>query len=317
MQFVFQKKNSSADPIFALTVVRRGLHGFGGGCLLLSAHQRFCWIPIRRRWHTSLSMGTSPFTSKREQKNLTSPQFLRIACLLVFAVSFFISIATFKQKFGFNYTKPIALFIIYLLWPLICVPVYIVSQLILVFRTLDDRWPIGDIIFGTAFFAGGQVLLFAFSTTICDAIKHYIDGLFFFTLCVLLSVMMVYKYWDDITVSLSFLFTHLVCSLNPHNRKKILNSLSVPKPLFGKSKTPSSHRGREPNTTKTPTHPMNAILRSLITLCPHRSLATRRITHTPTFRIRTLCTGHLHRRCKVLGRDSIRTRGSRGVMRPV
>jgi len=31
----------------------------------------------------------------------------------------------------------------------------------------------------TAFFAGGQVLLFAFSVTICDAIEHYIDGLFF------------------------------------------------------------------------------------------------------------------------------------------
>jgi len=43
------------------------------------------------------------------------------------------------------------------------------------------------------------VLLFAFSVTICNAIQHYIDGLFFFTLCVLLSVMMVYKYWDSIT----------------------------------------------------------------------------------------------------------------------
>jgi Chitin synthase export chaperone len=74
-------------------------------------------------------------------------------------------------------------------------------QLILVFRTLADRWPIGDIIFGTAFFTIAQVLLFAFSVTICNAIKHYIDGLFFFTLCMLLSVMMVYKYWDSITVS--------------------------------------------------------------------------------------------------------------------
>ncbi|KJA20881.1 hypothetical protein HYPSUDRAFT_769137 [Hypholoma sublateritium FD-334 SS-4] len=126
--------------------------------------------------------------------------FLRIACLIVFGVSFFIAIATFKQKFGFDYTKPLALFIIYMLWPLVCVPVYIVLQLILVFRTLEDRWPIGDIVFGTAFFAGAQVLLFAFSVTICNAIKHYIDGLFFFTLCILLSVMMVYKYWDDITV---------------------------------------------------------------------------------------------------------------------
>ncbi|KAF9527891.1 chitin synthase III catalytic subunit-domain-containing protein [Crepidotus variabilis] len=125
--------------------------------------------------------------------------FLRISCLLIFGVSMFIAIATFKQLFGFNYKQPIALFIIYIIWPLICVPVYIILQLILVFRTLEDRWPIGDIIFGTAFYAGGQVLLFAFSVTICDAIKHYIDGLFFFTLCVLLSVMMVYKYWDSIT----------------------------------------------------------------------------------------------------------------------
>ena len=78
--------------------------------------------------------------------------------------------------------------------------VYIVSQLILVFRTLEDRWPVGDIVFGTAFFAVAQVILFAFSVTICDAIKQYIDGLFFFTLCMLLSVMMVYKYWDSITV---------------------------------------------------------------------------------------------------------------------
>jgi len=77
--------------------------------------------------------------------------------------------------------------------------IYVVSQLVLVFRTLDDRWPIGDIVFGAAFFAAAQVLLFGFSITICNAIKHYIDGLFFFTLCMLLSVMMVYKYWDSIT----------------------------------------------------------------------------------------------------------------------
>ena len=83
---------------------------------------------------------------------------------------------------------------------MVCAVVYVISQLILVFRTLEDRWPIGDIIFGAAFFIFAQILLFAFSAKICDAIKHYIDGLFFFTLCMLLSVMMVYKYWDSITV---------------------------------------------------------------------------------------------------------------------
>lgn len=137
--------------------------------------------------------------SRRIHEKLQS-QLLRISCLAVFGISFFVAIATFKGIASFSFTKPIGLWIIYILWPLICAVIYIISQLVLVFRTLDDRWPIGDIIFGTAFFTMAQVLLFAFSVTICDAIKHYIDGLFFFTLCMLLSVMMVYKYWDSITV---------------------------------------------------------------------------------------------------------------------
>lgn len=114
-------------------------------------------------------------------------------------MSFFVAIATFKGFAGFKFSKPIGLWIIYILWPLICSVVYIVSQLVLVFRTLEDRWPIGDIVFGAAFFVVAQVVLFAFSATICDAVEHYIDGVFFFTLCMLLSVMMVYKYWDSIT----------------------------------------------------------------------------------------------------------------------
>jgi len=124
---------------------------------------------------------------------------LRISCLVIFALGFFIAIATFKNIAGFDYTKPVALWTVYILWPVICATIYVVSQLVLVFRTLEDRWPIGDILFGTAFFVIAQVLLFAFSVTICNAIKHYIDGLFFFTLCMLLSVMMIYKYWDSIT----------------------------------------------------------------------------------------------------------------------
>lgn len=124
---------------------------------------------------------------------------LRLGCLLLFCASFFLSIATFKGFAGFTYSKPVAVWIIYFIWPAVCVAIYVISQLILVIRTLDDRWPIGDILFGAAFFAVAQVVLFAFSVTICDAVKHYIDGLFFFTLCMLLSVMMVYKYWDSIT----------------------------------------------------------------------------------------------------------------------
>lgn len=125
--------------------------------------------------------------------------FLRLSCLFIFGVSFLIAIATFNSFIGFSPTKTTALFIVYLIWPIFCVTTYTLSQLVLVFRTLDDRWPLGDIIFGIAFYTIAQVLLFAFSVTICNAIQHYLDGLFFFTLCVLLSVMMVYKYWDSIT----------------------------------------------------------------------------------------------------------------------
>ena len=167
---------------------------------------------------------------------------------MVFGVSFFLAIATFKQYVGFSYAKPIALWIIYILWPLICTVVYIVSQLLLVFRTLEDRWPVGDIVFGTAFFAVAQVILFAFSITICDAIKHYIDGLFFFTLCMLLSVMMVYKYWDSITVrkcwsswnllTLSYLFTSWIRTLTADllcfNSERIWSSPSDPRLRSGK-----------------------------------------------------------------------------------
>jgi hypothetical protein len=77
--------------------------------------------------------------------------------------------------------------------------VYVILQIILVVNTLDDRWPLGDILFGTAFFIIGQVIMYIFSVVICDQVKHYVDGLFFGTICTLLAVMMVYKYWDSIT----------------------------------------------------------------------------------------------------------------------
>jgi hypothetical protein len=167
-------------------------------------------------------------------------QLLRISCLAIFALGFFIAIATFKKIAGFDYAKPVALWIVYILWPVICATIYVVSQLVLVFRTLDDRWPIGDILFGTAFFVIAQVLLFAFSVTICNAIKHYIDGLFFFTLCMLLSVMMIYKYWDSITVCSHSPFSHTLVVLILCFSERTSNSLSAQRPLSGKSKIPSS-----------------------------------------------------------------------------
>jgi len=178
--------------------------------VLLSSNQWLRRLPVCWGWHSFIALGRFIPLVITQLLLKSWYQFLRISCLVIFGVSFFIAIATFKQFAGFKYDKPIGLWIVYILWPLICTVIYVVSQLILVFRTLDDRWPLGDIVFGTAFFTIAQVLLFAFSVTICDAIKHYIDGLFFFTLCMLLSVMMVYKYWDSITVS-SYVLVRSFC----------------------------------------------------------------------------------------------------------
>lgn len=180
-------------------MVRRSLHRVSRRDILLPSGEWLRWLSICGGWYTPFIMGKSSPECDNTPSH-AQPQLLRLSCLAVFGVSFFVAIATFKSFASFSPTKPTGLFVVYLIWPILCVAIYTLSQLILVFRTLDDRWPLGDIIFGIAFYTIAQVLLFAFSVTICNAIKHYLDGLFFFTLCVLLSVMMVYKYWDSITV---------------------------------------------------------------------------------------------------------------------
>ena len=122
--------------------------------------------------------------------------FLRISCFVVWGVCFFVAISTFNGYAGMAYNKTTGLFITYLIVPAICAIIYTVSQLILVIRTLDDRWVIGDVVFAIFFYVAGLVILFGFSNEICDAISHYIDGVFFATLCMLFTVMMIYKYWD-------------------------------------------------------------------------------------------------------------------------
>lgn len=125
--------------------------------------------------------------------------FLRISTAILFVIGFLVAIGTFKSVGGLSPTKQAGLWVIQLLFPVICVAIYVVSQVILVMRTLDDRWPLGDIAFGVAAFVAACVLMFGFSTQICVGVKHYIDGTFFGTLCMLFAVMMVYKYWDSIT----------------------------------------------------------------------------------------------------------------------
>lgn len=124
---------------------------------------------------------------------------IRLSSLVVFLITFFIGIGTFKSVAGMSPSNTTGLFVFYFLFNLIFVLTYIISQIVLVVRNLNDRWPLGDLLFGTVFFIGSQIFQLAVSKEVCQATKHYVDGYFFGSVCNLLAVMMVYKYWDSIT----------------------------------------------------------------------------------------------------------------------
>lgn len=128
-----------------------------------------------------------------EDGTFLSVWLLRSVSLAMFVITFMVSLATFKQWAGLGPTNTLGLFIILYLVSAIALVVYVVMQIILVNNTLQDRWPLGDIAFGIFFFVIGQVILYVFSNTICNSTSHYLDGLFFATICNLLAVMMVYK----------------------------------------------------------------------------------------------------------------------------
>jgi len=124
---------------------------------------------------------------------------LRLCSFVAFAISFLVSLATFKDFAGMGPTNTVGLFVVLYLLNAVQLVVYVILQTLLVLRTLQDRWPIATVIFGAFFFIIGQVILYVFSNNICENANHYLDGLCIATTCNLLAIMMVYKYWDSIT----------------------------------------------------------------------------------------------------------------------
>jgi len=111
----------------------------------------------------------------------------------------FIALSTFLGLAGMSPHNSLYLFILVFIFNGALLALYVLLQLFLVLNTLNDLWPLGDIFIGIIFFALGMVALLGFSNQICQFASHYVDGMFLGSMFVLLSVMMVYKYWDSIT----------------------------------------------------------------------------------------------------------------------
>jgi len=127
---------------------------------------------------------------------------LSVFSTVAFAITFLVSLATFRSWPPLGPENTVGLFVVLYLLNAMQMFVYVVMQILLVSRTLEARWPLGNIAAGVIFFVIGQVIMYVFSTRICQALSHYVDGLFFATLCNLLGVMMVYKVSSHLCVCL-------------------------------------------------------------------------------------------------------------------
>ena len=204
---------------------------------------------------------------------------LRGVSLAFFTITFLVSLATFKSWAGLGPTHTVGLFVVLYIVSGIFLLVYVIMQVILVTRTLEDRWPLGDIAFGSFFFVIGQVILYVFSNTICNAVQHYLDGLFFANICNLLAVMMVYKVSISILPSsVLFILTNLTISTGTRSLRKTSNSRSVPNRATGRSKNSFPTTSAEVRCTKTQSMPA-ASTANLIQEIPIKasSVATRRV----------------------------------------
>ena len=182
---------------------------------------------------------------------------LRLCSLAMFIVSGAVSLLTFKDWAGLSDENPVGVFVVTYIVNAIMLFVYLCSQILLVVGTLEDRWPLGDITFGVFFFVIGQVILYVFSDTICEGVQHYLDGLFFATICNLLAVMMVYKVIYLHLPAVDRILT--LYSTGIPSLAKTLNSPSESRRTTGRSRSSYPKRISEAPFTTSPNTPNPSI----------------------------------------------------------
>ncbi|QKX64279.1 uncharacterized protein TRUGW13939_11452 [Talaromyces rugulosus] len=95
--------------------------------------------------------------------------------------------------------RNIGLYVLYLLFPLICLFFFYILEALLVIRVLGEKRPLIYLTGATLLFAIAQVFNFVISPHICGPVDGKINGALFQTLFSLLSVVCVWLFWSSIT----------------------------------------------------------------------------------------------------------------------
>lgn len=137
-----------------------------------------------------------------EDGTFKSMMLVRGFSCLGFLANFFASILTFKSWIQDHQTETInttGMFVVVYVVNAVILFVYTICQLIISLFIVRNFWVTSAIFLAVFFFVMGQICVYALSTQICEGVKHYIDGLFFGSICNIFTLMMVYKIWDMTT----------------------------------------------------------------------------------------------------------------------
>lgn len=123
---------------------------------------------------------------------------------------FLIGVGYIALDTGFSFTgywddslegvnRHLALYVLYLLLPLLWIVLYLVLETVLVLRVLGETRPMMFLVAAAVAFAAGQVFDFVVSPYICNGTAGAIDGALFETLFTLVAVVLVWLFWSSIT----------------------------------------------------------------------------------------------------------------------
>ncbi|KAF3918895.1 hypothetical protein ABW20_dc0104577 [Dactylellina cionopaga] len=134
--------------------------------------------------------------------------FLSLGLFFASGAMLFIGTGYIALDTGFGYTdqfrpdddyKNYGLYVLYFLFPLICLVGYFILEGILVLRVLGETRPMLLLGGSALLFAIGQIFTFVISVHICNGTDGKIDGSLFETLFTLFAVISLWAFWSSIT----------------------------------------------------------------------------------------------------------------------